>query len=354
MQVYLTFSGSIYPPGRNVKPDQPDRLFAVVSLAVSDLTKNFGSVRALDGVTFDVQPGEMFGFVGSNGAGKTTTMRIIMGVLAPDSGKVYWAGKPITFAERRRIGYMPEERGLYPKMHVGDQLTYLARLSGMEAKAARQSANYWAETLGIQTRLKDEVQKLSLGNQQRVQLAAALVANPQALILDEPFSGLDPVAVDVMSSVLRAQTARGVPVIFSSHQLDLVERLCDRVGIISAGRMVAVGSIAQLRATEQPQWVITGAHPDKWGHLLPSGTIIATTPSEQGTRTVIETGSPDGQDVLAAALSAGPVHQFTANSPHLTDLYRHVVSSDQKPDAPRQTPKAKRRFGFPSGQVGNN
>jgi len=324
----------------------------VAQLRVEGLTKNFGSLRALDGVTFSVQPGEMFGFVGSNGAGKTTTMRIIMGVLAPDSGQVLWDGSPITFSERRRIGYMPEERGLYPKMHVGDQLTYLARLSGLDSNAARQSAHLWAETLGIQTRLKDEVQKLSLGNQQRVQLAAALVSNPQALILDEPFSGLDPVAVDVMSKVLRDQTARGVPVIFSSHQLDLVERLCDRVGIISAGRMVAVGSIGQLRATERPQWVIEGSHPDKWGHLLPTGTVIAATPSDKGTRSVIETTSTDGQDVLAAALAAGPVHQFSANKPHLTDLYRHVVSSDLKAEQPTVTPKSLGRFGFSAGKKG--
>jgi len=269
-----------------------------------------------------------------------------MGVLAPDSGQVLWDGKPITFAQRRQIGYMPEERGLYPKMHVGDQLTYLARLAGLDANAAKKSALYWAETLGIQTRLKDEVQKLSLGNQQRVQLAAALVSKPQALILDEPFSGLDPVAVDVMSKVLREQTVNGVPVIFSSHQLDLVERLCDRVGIISAGRMVAVGSIGQLRATERPQWVIDGSHPDKWGHLLPAGQVIAATASDNGTRTIIETESRDGQDVLAAALAAGPVHQFSPNKPHLTDLYRHVVSSDQKPETSAAAKAPRSRFSF--------
>jgi len=290
-------------------------------------------VRALDGVSFDVMPGEIFGFVGSNGAGKTTTMRIIMGVLAPDSGQVLWDGSPITFPERRRIGYMPEERGLYPKMHVGDQLTYLARLSGLDAAAAKKSAHHWAETLGISTRMKDEVQKLSLGNQQRVQLAAALVAHPKALILDEPFSGLDPVAVDVMSSVLRDQATRGVPVIFSSHQLDLVEKLCDRVGIISAGRMVAVGTIGQLRATNRPQWVLDGAHPDAWAHLLPDAEIVATSPSAKAHRTVVESSSEDGQELLAAALSVGPVHEFSANRPHLTDLYRHVVTADSPKEA---------------------
>ncbi|MCL1801175.1 MAG: ATP-binding cassette domain-containing protein [Promicromonosporaceae bacterium] len=300
----------------------------MVTLAVENLYRTFGKTKALDGVTFEVNSGEIFGFVGSNGAGKTTTMRIIMGVLAPDSGSVLWDGKPITHQERSHIGYMPEERGLYPKMHVGAQLTYLARLQGLSPAAAKKAAHDWADRLGIGSRMKDEVQKLSLGNQQRVQLAAALVASPQALILDEPFSGLDPVAVEVMSSVLQERAAAGVPVIFSSHQLDLVERISNRVGIISAGRMVAVGTIEQLRATDRPQWTLDGAHHTHWASRLPNAKVIATGPTAGGFHTIIETQGGDGQEVLAAALTAGPVREFSQNKPHLTDLYRHVVQTD--------------------------
>jgi ABC-2 type transport system ATP-binding protein len=300
----------------------------VVTLAVNGLTKKFGKVQALDGVSFEVGTGEVFGFVGSNGAGKTTTMRIILGVLAADSGQVTWDGHQINFADRKQIGYMPEERGLYPKMKVGEQLTYLAKLKGLTPKDAKATVEKWTETLGIHTRLKDDVQKLSLGNQQRVQLAAALVSDPKALILDEPFSGLDPVAVDVMSKVLKQRAAEGVPVIFSSHQLDLVERLCDRVGIIAAGRMVAIGTIAELRATDRPQWIINGAHPQRWLALLPESKIISAEPYGANFRSIVETGPGDGQDVLAAAIKAGPVIEFAANKPHLTDLYRHVVSAD--------------------------
>src|SRR5690606_1673878 len=191
----------------------------------------------------------IFGFVGSNGAGKTTTMRIILGVLRPDAGEVRWDGRPVDLDVRRRIGYMPEERGLYPRMKVGEQLVYLARLHGLSPEAARTAMEHWTEVLGVAHRREDHVEKLSLGNQQRVQLASALVHDPELLVLDEPFSGLDPVAVDVMSGVLRERAQQGVPVIFSSHQLELVERLCDRVGIISGGRMVADGTIDELRAT---------------------------------------------------------------------------------------------------------
>ena len=217
------------------------------SLELDQLTKSYGALRALVDLTFDVRAGEIFGFVGSNGAGKSTAMRIVLGVLATDSGEVRWDGRPIDPAVQRRIGYMPEERGLYPRMKVGDQLVYLARLHGMDQTAAERSMERWTDVLGISHRRDDEVIKLSLGNQQRVQLAAALVHDPAILVLDEPFSGLDPVAVDVMSGVLRDQAAAGVPVMFSSHQLELVERLSDRVGIIRDGSMVAVGDIEALR-----------------------------------------------------------------------------------------------------------
>ncbi len=195
---------------------------------------------AIDGVSFSVAPGQMFGFVGPNGAGKTTTMRIVMGVLAPDSGEVRFNGAPPV---RSRFGYMPEERGLYPKMRVRRQLAYFAALHGKPERAA----DTWIERLGLTERAEDRVEELSLGNQQRVQLAAALVHEPELLVLDEPFSGLDPTGVDVLSGVLSDYAATGVPVIFSSHQLELVERLCQAVAIISGGRLVASGTVDELR-----------------------------------------------------------------------------------------------------------
>jgi len=211
-----------------------------LKLDIDGVSKAYGDVVALRELTFEVRAGELFGFVGSNGAGKTTAMRAILGVLAIDGGEVRWAGEPLTLAVRRQIGYMPEERGLYPRMKVAEQLEYLAKLHGMSPGAAKKSVERWTERLGVAGRRGDEVQKLSLGNQQRVQLAASLVHDPHILVMDEPFSGLDPVAVDVMSQVLREKAAEGIPVLFSSHQLDLVERLCDRVGIVRSGQMVAI------------------------------------------------------------------------------------------------------------------
>lgn len=297
----------------------------VTALQLDNLTKSYGTRKVLDGVAFQVGAGEIFGFVGSNGAGKTTTMRIVLGVLAADAGEVRWNGHPIGLDDRRRIGYMPEERGLYPKMQVRDQLQYLARLHGLTPAAAKTAAESWAERLGVPERLGDEVQKLSLGNQQRVQLAAALVHEPEILVLDEPFSGLDPLAVDVMSSVLRERAAAGVPVVFSSHQLELVERLCDRVGIIKTGRMVATGSIDELRSTEHPRWTVVGPRDGSWLAAVPGARVL----TQEGDRAVVETQSADGQEVLRAALAVGPVREFAPARPSLTDLYRHVVAAEE-------------------------
>ncbi|MDE0572493.1 ATP-binding cassette domain-containing protein [Demequina sp. B12] len=296
------------------------------TLEIDSLAKSYGTVRALDGVSFDVNSGELFGFVGSNGAGKTTTMRIILGVLRGDFGEVRWDGAPVDLDVRKRIGYMPEERGLYPRMKVGEQLVYLARLHGLDAGAAHAAMEHWTEVLGVAERRGDEVEKLSLGNQQRVQLASALVHQPDILVLDEPFSGLDPVAVAVMSDVLRTQADRGVPVIFSSHQLELVERLCDRVGIVKAGRLVASGTIDELRATDQLQWHLTGTMPETWTPDAPGATL---TPQGPGVWRVEAESTDAAQAVVASALHHGVVSEFTQVRPTLTDLFQGVVSEEE-------------------------
>ena len=220
------------------------------ALELRGLSKRYGDTVALDGVSFAVAGGEMFGFVGPNGAGKTTLMRIVLGVLAADSGEVLWRGAPIGSEQRRRIGYMPEERGLYPKMRVRDQLVFMGRLHGVEEEKALAAAERWMAKLGIAERAEEPVEALSLGNQQRVQLAVALVHEPDLLVLDEPFSGLDPDGVDALSGALTEEIrARGVPVVFSSHQLELVERLCDSVAIIAAGRIAASGRLSEIEGS---------------------------------------------------------------------------------------------------------
>lgn len=298
------------------------------ALTLESLDKSYGDLRALRELSMEVPAGEIVGFVGSNGAGKSTAMRIVLGVLEADSGEVRWDGRPVDLAVRQRIGYMPEERGLYPRMKVSDQLVYLARLHGLDPSSAKAAMEHWTEVLGIAERRGDEILKLSLGNQQRVQLAAALVHSPDILVLDEPFSGLDPVAVDVMSGVLREQAAAGVPVLFSSHQLELVESLCDRVGIIKSGSMVKFGGIEELRRTEDRRWVVDGPPASTWITTVPSAHLV----SAQGTRSVVEVRGQAAdavdQEILRAAMAAGPVHEFSLLRPSLTELYRHVVTTD--------------------------
>jgi ABC-2 type transport system ATP-binding protein len=295
-------------------------------LEIDRVSKRYGSVAALQELSFEVRAGELFGFVGPNGAGKTTTMRIVLGVLAADAGEVRWGGEPITFATRRRIGYMPEERGLYPSMGVTEQLVYLAELHGMRAGDARAASAQWLERLGLGDRGGEQLQKLSQGNQQRVQLAAALLFSPDVLVLDEPFSGLDPVAVDVMSAVLREQADAGISVLFSSHQLELVEQLCDRVGIIRGGRMLAAGSVQELRSGSAPRyWVDAPEAPAGWVEKVLGATVVRM----DGSRILVELQPPAGdQSLLQAALATGPVREFRRDTPTLSELFRSVITEE--------------------------
>jgi ABC-2 type transport system ATP-binding protein len=293
-------------------------------LELQGLTRRYGDLVALDDLSFTVAEGQMFGFVGPNGAGKTTAMRIILGVLAADAGEVRWRGQPMSDEIRRRVGYMPEERGLYPKMRVRDQLEYFARLHGLSAADAAAAAGYWIERLGVAERAGDRVEALSLGNQQRVQLAAALVHDPEVLVLDEPFSGLDPVGVDVLAEVLAERAADGIPVIFSSHQLELVERLCEAVAIINRGRLVAAGPVEELRAGgggRRYQVEVADATGD-WVAGLEGVTVL-----EKHNGRVVLAVDGDEQRVLDAARAAGRVTLFSAVQPTLAQLFRQAVQA---------------------------
>jgi len=293
-------------------------------LALDGLVRIFGPIRALDDLSFDVPPGVMFGFLGPNGAGKTTAMRAIFGLTALDAGEVRWQGRRLDRVARRGFGYLPEERGLYPAMHVRDHLLYLGRVHGLGRVAARVAADAWLERLGLVDRADAKVQDLSLGNQQRVQLAASLLHEPEVVVLDEPFSGLDPVAVDVLSTVLRDVARGGATVIFSSHQLDLVEGLCERVAIIDAGRLVAVGTVDELTRGPAPSLVVevTGSGGD-WAVGL-AGVEV----SEQRGDLVRLRLAPevDAQGVLDSARRAGAVERFGFERLRLSEVFRDAVS----------------------------
>lgn len=274
-------------------------------------------------MSFEVSAGRMTGFVGANGAGKTTTMRIILGVLAPDAGEVSWGGTTLTRQDRRRFGYMPEERGLYPKMTTREQVAYLGRLHGLDAAAARRSTDALLDRVGLGERGDDLLETLSLGNQQRAQIAAALVHDPEVLVLDEPFSGLDPLAVETVVAVLRERASAGAPVLFSSHQLDVVERLCDDLVIIGDGVIRAAGSRQQLRDSYTvPRFELVVEHDAGWVRDHPGVTLVEL----DGARVVFDLpAGTDEQPVLRAALARGPVRAFRPVSPSLTEIFREVT-----------------------------
>jgi ABC-2 type transport system ATP-binding protein len=301
-------------------------------LELDRLTRRFGDLVALDALTFVVEPGQMFGFVGSNGAGKTTAMRIVMGVDDADEGEVRWRGAVVDRSARGRFGYMPEERGLYPKTPAHRQLVYLARLHGYSRAEASERAHRWLDRFGLRERMDEPVEQLSLGNQQRVQLAAALVHDPELLVLDEPFSGLDPAGVDALSEVLLERARDGVPVVFSSHQLELVERLCDAVAIIHAGRLVASGRVAELRHRRRSvlRVEVGTALDPAWARRLPGVEVLS---SDDGSW-LLELGSEaDDQQVLSAAQATGPVRHFGFEQPTLAELYREAVQQPHVTDA---------------------
>jgi ABC-2 type transport system ATP-binding protein len=289
-------------------------------LEVQSLSRSFDGAVALDDVSFNVAPGRMTGFVGANGSGKTTAMRIILGVLGAHGGTVRWRGAPITQSVRQRFGYMPEERGLYPKMRVAEQIIYFGRLHGLPPDVARRNSAELLGRLELTDRADDPVEKLSLGNQQRVQICVALVHDPDLLILDEPFSGLDPLAIDTVLRVLRERADRGVPVLFSSHQLELVERLCDDVVIISRGSIAAAGEREALRSRlRASRWELVVDGDAGWVRDVPGVEVVEL----DGARAVFEAG--DEQAVVREAVRRGPVHAFGAVVPSLAEIFREVI-----------------------------
>jgi ABC-2 type transport system ATP-binding protein len=250
-------------------------------------------------------------------------MRMVMGLLRPDAGDVLWDDRPMTAADRRRFGYMPEERGLYPKQKVADQLTYLARLSGMTTADARSAIGTHLERFGLADRAKDRVEALSLGNQQRVQIIAALLHRPTALVLDEPFSGLDPAAVDAMADILRDHAASGVPVLFSSHQLDLVERLCDHLIVLARGRVVAQGAVDDLRAGGPTRFRLVTDADAGWVRDV-RGIHVHDVDGSAALLELLADGAD--QAVLREALERGAVREFTRVVPPLAEVYREVTA----------------------------
>ena len=293
-------------------------------LELRGLSRRYGPVQALDDLTFSVPSGEVVGFLGPNGAGKTTTMRALFGLTELDAGTILWNGSPATETERRRFGYMPEERGLYPNMPVAEQLEYLGRLHGLSIPAARRASAKWLERLGIAERAHSKVEELSHGNQQRVQLAAALVHDPELLVLDEPLAGLDPAGIETIGAVLVERAKNGCGVLFSSHQLDLVENLCESVTIINQGRLVAAGLVEDLASAGHPRLAVR-VEGDRDGAWVQALAGVAVSEVAGGEVRLVLDDEADSPRVLDAAARAGRVTKFVFERRRLSEIFREAL-----------------------------
>jgi ABC-2 type transport system ATP-binding protein len=297
----------------------------VALLELEGLTRRFGLLTALDHLSFSVPAGQVVGFLGPNGAGKTTTMRAVFGLTDLDAGTVKWNGTPVGAKQRRRFGYMPEERGLYPGMLVGEQLEYLGQLHGMSGADGRAATRTWLDRLGVADRYGSKVEALSHGNQQRVQLAAALVHGPELLVLDEPLAGLDPTGIDAIGDVLVEQARSGCCVLLSSHQLDQVEDLCESVTIIDHGRLIVSGRVDDLATAGARRLVVRveGDREAAWARDL-AGVIISEVTAGEARLVINE--SIDSDAVLQAARVAGRVTEFVFQRRRLSEVFREALA----------------------------
>jgi len=291
-------------------------------LTVEHLSKRYEAIVALDDASFVVPAGRIVGFLGPNGAGKTTAMRCIFGLAEPDEGEIRWNGALATHTDRLTFGYMPEERGLYPKMRVREQLIYFGRLSRLGRNAAAAAADRWLEELHLADRAGSRLDELSHGNQQRVQLAVALLHAPRLLVLDEPFSGLDPIGVDAMSQMLAIQADAGVGIVFSSHQLDLVEDICEDVVIINQGRVVLAGAVDDLQAASELIRIEVAVNGAPWIPDLEGAVPVGR---DQRHASLLLEKDLRLEELLEKAAAGGEVTSFSYGPPHLSDLFLEAV-----------------------------
>jgi len=308
-----------------------------MSLVIESVTKRFGDVVALDDASFSVEPGRIFGLLGANGAGKTTCMRIVLDILRADSGRVTWKGVENTALPRRTWGYLPEERGLYPRMKVGEQLRFFAALYGVPDTTAREETSDWLERFRIPEYLDRRVEELSKGNQQKIQFIAAILHDPEVLIMDEPFSGLDPVNVRLLKEAFGEMKQRGKTLIFSTHQMETVEELCESIAILDHGRVVISGAVRDVKRAMGRRVVRLATEGDGHGvaWLAEFPGINVTAQRED----YVELHVPADQDpeaILRTALSRGDrVTRFEIAEPSLEEIFiehvgRRAVSDEDE------------------------
>jgi ABC-2 type transport system ATP-binding protein len=303
-------------------------------IETADLSKSFGDFQAVDGISFTVKPGEVFVLLGPNGAGKTTTMRMILDIFRPDSGQITWNGRPVGEVARRTWGYLPEERGLYPKMEVEEHLLFLARLNGLSREQAARELDDWLERFDIGANRRKKVEELSKGNQQKIQFLAAVLHNPDVLLMDEPFSGLDPINANVLKDAFLELHRRGKTIIFSTHQMDEVEELCQDIVIINKGRLVIQGSVRDIKHRQGRSVARLKLDNDPQARCLEALSAVQITKRRED---YVEMHLPADFNpnliVEAAVQHGGIISRFEVVEPSLTDVFIALVGSPALPDA---------------------
>lgn len=295
-------------------------------LELNHVSKRFGSVQAVSDLSLVARPGAVFGLLGPNGAGKTTSIRMILDILQPDQGEVRWAGHRVDAVTRRTFGYLPEERGLYPKDKITEQLLFFGRLHGMKTADARARMQELFEAFGLTDKLNSKPVELSKGNQQKVQFIAAILHRPPLLVLDEPFSGFDPINVEVVKDAVRDLVAADTAVLLSSHRMEQVEELCEDICIIDRSRAVVNGSLKEIKRSWPDRFVHMTQLPDmSFLEAFPGATVR---PSANGIAAVRLTPQTNPAAILRAAVTAGPVEHFEIVEPSLTDIYLHYVKPE--------------------------
>jgi ABC-2 type transport system ATP-binding protein len=306
-----------------------------MGLVVEHINKSFGQFQAIQDLSMEVKEGSIFGFLGANGAGKTTTMRMILDIIRPDSGHITWNGKDVREVPRRNWGYLPEERGLYPKMRVEEQLLFLARLNGLSKQAAQKELDEWLERFQINANRKRKVEELSKGNQQKVQFLATVLHDPAILIMDEPFSGLDPVNASVLKDAFLEMHRRGKTIIFSTHQLEQAEELCEDIVIINKGQAIVQGSVREVKHQHGRNVVHLKLDNDPEARWLDTLEGVQVTRRRQDYIEMQIQANLNPNLIVEAALShGGIISRFELAEPSLTDIFIEHVGKIALPDAP--------------------
>ncbi|GED17393.1 ABC transporter ATP-binding protein [Aneurinibacillus migulanus] len=295
-------------------------------LQLQDVVKQYGDKTAVNSLSFEVEEGEIYGLLGANGAGKTTTMRMVLGLIYPDGGSIHYSGKPFHDGLSRILGYLPEERGMYPKIKVSEQVVYLAQLRGMSRKEADSNLKYWLERFNVPENYNKKIEELSKGNQQKIGFIASIVHKPKLLILDEAFSGLDPVNVELLKETVKELRDQGTSILFSTHRMEHVEELCRNLTILQKGNAVLQGSLRELKSRYPREHIILRTSGPVEGLQNMAG-VSDVKRTDDGYRLRI-TDESVAQAILHVAMTQTNVQQFELKEPTLNEIFIKAVGGE--------------------------